>query len=78
MRMAVKVYSTPVCPWCIKAKELLKQKGVKFEEFDVSSNEKARNEMLEKTGQLGVPVLDINGTVIVGFDQKTIEKALKP
>ena len=76
--MAVKVYSTPVCPWCIKAKELLKQKGVKFEEFDVSSNEKARNEMLEKTGQLGVPVLDINGTVIVGFDQKTIEKALKP
>mgnify|MGYP006290537061 CR=1 FL=1 len=75
--MAVKVYSTPTCPWCTKAKEFLKDKGVEFESKDVSSDEKARSEMVEKSGQMGVPVLDVNGTVIVGFDQGAIEKALK-
>ncbi|MBR9699106.1 NrdH-redoxin [Candidatus Woesearchaeota archaeon] len=73
----VKVFSTPTCPWCTKVKEFLKEKGVDFEDFDVSQDEKARNEMLEKSGQMGVPVLDVKGTIIVGFDQKAIEKALE-
>ena len=72
----VKVYSTPTCPWCTKAKEFLESKKIEFENLDVSSNEKARNEMMEKTGQMGVPVLDINGTIIIGFDQDAINTAL--
>ena len=73
----VKIYTTPSCPWCKKTKEFLKQKKIKYTEFDVGENEKARNEMIEKSGQMGVPVLEINDTIIVGFDQGAIEKALK-
>lgn len=73
----VKVYSTPTCPWCIKAKEFLKEHKIEFEEFDVSSDEKAKNELIEKSGQMGVPVLDINGEMIVGFDVEKIKSALK-
>lgn len=73
----VKIYSTKTCPWCHKAKDFLKEKNIEFEDFDVSSDEKARNELVEKSGQMGVPVLDIDGTIIIGFDQGAIEKALK-
>ncbi len=72
----VKVYSTQSCPWCQKAKEFLTDLHVPYEEIDVSQDEKGRNEMIEKSGQLGVPVLDVNGTIIVGFDQEAIEGAL--
>lgn len=74
--MSVKVYSTKTCPWCVKVKDLLKEKGVKFDDIDVGADQKAANEMVEKSGQMGVPVVDINGTVIVGFDKDAIEKAL--
>lgn len=70
------VYSTQSCPWCHKLKDFLKEKGVAFEDKDVSSDDAARNEMTEKSGQMGVPVSDIDGTIIVGFDQEAIEKAL--
>ena len=73
----VTVYSTPICPWCHKAKELLKANNIEFENKDVSKDDAARNEMAEKSGQMGVPVLDIDGTIIVGFDQEAIKKALK-
>jgi glutaredoxin-like YruB-family protein len=73
----IKVYSTPSCPWCHKAKDFLKENKIEFENFDVSSDEKARNDMVEKSGQMGVPVIDIDGTIIVGFDQEAIKKALK-
>ena len=73
----VTVYSTPSCPWCHKAKDFLKENKVKFEDRDTSSDEAARSEMIEKSGQMGVPVLDIDGTIIVGFDQEAIKKALK-
>jgi len=73
----VKVYSTSTCPWCMKTKEFLKANNVKFEDINVGLDEKARNEMFEKSGQFGVPVTDINGTVIVGFDKEAIKKALK-
>ena len=72
----VKVYSTPTCPWCIKAKEYLKQKGIDFQDINVAENEVAKNEMIEKSGQMGVPVLDINNEIIIGFDMDAIEKAI--
>ena len=73
----VKVYSTKTCPWCEKAKQFLKEKGVAFDGLDVGSDEKARNEMFEKSGQLGVPVIEIGETVIVGFDADAMTTALK-
>jgi len=70
------VYSTNSCPWCIKCKDFLKEKNVEFEDKNVADDEAARSEMAEKSGQMGVPVLDIDGTIIVGFDQAAIENAL--
>ena len=75
-KVKVKVYSTKSCPWCHKVKELLNEKNVKFEDIDVGADQKAAEEMVEKSGQMGVPVTDINGTVIVGYDKEAIEKAL--
>jgi len=74
--MTVKVYSTPTCPWCHKTKDYLKQKKVLFEDIDVSSNRKAADEMIDKSGQMGVPVIDIDGEIIIGFDVEAINKAL--
>ena len=73
----VKVYSTKTCPWCIKLKEYLKEKKIEFEDIDVGADQKAAEEMVKKSGQMGVPVIDINGKIIVGFDKEEIEKALK-
>lgn len=72
----VKVYSTNMCPWCRKAKEYLDGKKVEYEEVDVSADHDAAKEMIQKSGQRGVPVLDIDGQVIIGFDQQAIDKAL--
>ena len=69
----VTVYSTPTCPYCKMAKEYLKQKGVEYEDIDVSSNRDAAQEMIDKSGQMGVPVIEINGKIIVGFDKDAIE-----
>ena len=73
----VKVYSTPTCPWCKRAKEYLTQKGVEFKDIDVSEDHEAAHEMVEKSGQMGVPVLDIKGRIIVGFDINAINEALE-
>ena len=70
------VYSTQVCPWCHRAKDFLKEHNIEFEDKDVAKDPAARNELLKKSGQMGVPVLDIDGTIIVGFDQQAIEEAL--
>ncbi len=72
----VKIYSTPTCPWCKKAKDYFKEKKIEFEDINVAEDDKARKEMIEKSGQMGVPVIDIKGKIIVGFDQETIEKEL--
>ena len=72
----VNVYSTPTCPYCKMAKAFLKEKGVKFKDFDVSSDRAAAKEMIEKSGQMGVPVIDINGKIIVGFDRGFLEAEL--
>lgn len=73
----VKVYSTPTCPYCKMAKEFLTEKKVKFKDIDVSTNQKAASEMVEKSGQMGVPVIEIDGKIITGFDKEKIEKLLK-
>lgn len=75
--MTVKIYSTQSCPWCHKTKEFLKKNKVKFKDIDVGANQKAAQEMIKKSGQTGVPVLDINGEIIVGFQEEKIKKALK-
>ena len=75
--MAVKIYTTPTCPWCAKTKEFFKENKVKFTQIDVGSNQKAAKEMMEKSGQMGVPVTDINGEIIVGFNESKLRKALK-
>jgi glutaredoxin-like YruB-family protein len=76
MDKSVKVYSTPTCPWCMRVKQFLKENNIAFEDVDVSSNQAAAEEMIQKTGQMGVPVLDIGGEIIVGFDKERIKKAL--
>jgi len=73
----IKVYSTPTCPYCVTLKEFLKKHNVEFEDIDVSKDEKARDEMVEKSGQMGVPVVDIDGQIVIGFDREKIKDLLK-
>jgi glutaredoxin-like YruB-family protein len=70
--MTIKIYSTSTCPYCVTLKEFLKEKGFNFEDIDVSQNQPALEEMVKKTGQYGVPVVDIDGQVVVGFDREKI------
>jgi len=72
----VKVYSTPTCPYCVRAKEYLKQKNIEFENIDVSNDQKAVEEMVNMTGQMGVPVIVIDGTPVVGFNKAKIDSLL--
>ena len=66
---SVKIYSTPSCPWCKRAKEFLKENKISFKDIDVADNEKASKEM-------GVPVIDIDGKIIVGFDEAKLRGLL--
>jgi len=72
----VKVYSTPTCPYCIRAKQFLKDNNVEFENIDVSADQQKSEEMVKISGQMGVPVIDIEGEIIVGFEKEEIKKAL--
>lgn len=73
---AVKVYSTPTCPWCVRAKEFFKENRIKFTDVDVAEDDNEREQMIEKSGQLGVPVIEIGSEIIIGFDLPKIKKAL--
>lgn len=73
----VTVYSTPTCPWCHKTKEFLKENNIPFQDVDVAADHKAAQQMIEKSGQMGVPVIDVDGQIIVGFDKNSLRKALK-
>lgn len=73
----IKIYSTPTCPWCKRAKAYLDEKRIKYQDIDVSMDEDAQNEMIKKSGQLGVPVLDIDGNIVIGFDKEKIDELLK-
>ena len=70
------VYSTPTCPHCINLKKYLNEKKVPVENYDVSQNQAKAQEMKKKSGQMGVPVIDIEGKIITGFDQSTINQEL--
>ncbi len=76
MSKNVKIYSTPTCPYCIKAKQFLKQNNIIFTDMDVSLHQEAARELVQKSGQMGVPILDIDGEIIVGFDREKISRAL--
>jgi len=75
--MAITMYSTPSCTYCRKAKDFFRQNNVKFTEYDVSRDQRRADEMVRKSGQMGVPVIDINGKIIVGFNQPEVERALR-
>ena len=72
----VTVYSTSSCPYCVMAKSYLNGKGVKYDDVDVSTDRRRAIEMIKKSGQMGVPVLEIKGRIIVGFDKGAIDAAL--
>lgn len=74
--MNVKIYSTPTCGYCNMAKEFFKENNVEFEEYNVAADVEKRNEMVEKTGQMGVPVIDVDGELMIGFDKSTLSNLL--
>lgn len=73
----VRVFSTPSCPYCVTLKQFLKKYDIEFEDIDVSQDKNAMDEMIKKSGQMGVPVVDIDGKFIIGFDKEKICKLLK-
>jgi len=76
MAKRVKVYSTSTCPWCIRVKQFLKDNNIAFEDFNVGSDQVKADEMVKVSGQMSVPVLDIEGEIIVGFDKDKIKNSL--
>ncbi len=74
--MKVKVYSTPSCPWCRAVKEFLKNHNIEFEDIDVSVDQDAAKEMVLKSGQMGVPVIEIDENIVVGFNKPLLEELL--
>lgn len=76
MAKSVIVYSTPTCPWCIRLKQFLKENNILFLDWDVSVDQAAADEMIKKSAQMGVPVLDIDGQIVVGFDKDKIKHLL--
>ena len=76
MAKKVTVYSTPTCPFCIRAKQYLKDNNIEFVNYDVGSDQVKAQEMMKKSGQMGVPVIDIDGKIIVGFDKEQIKEIL--
>jgi glutaredoxin 3 len=74
--MNIKVYSTPTCPYCRRAKEFLKENNVSFEDIDVSLSQEAAQEMVEKSGQMGVPVILVDDNIVIGFNKEKLSKFL--
>lgn len=74
--MDIKIYSTQTCPYCKMAKQYISSKGKAYTDYDIAQDEAARTQMVKLSGQMGVPVIVIDGKVIVGFDQEEIDKSL--
>ena len=72
----VKIYTTPTCAYCKMAKEFFKSNNVNYEEVNVATDAKGRDEMIQKSGQLGVPVIDIDGNLVIGFDKPKLSEFL--
>ncbi|MFW6283572.1 MAG: glutaredoxin family protein [Minisyncoccales bacterium] len=77
MSKKVKIYTSPICPNCEMAKKFLDKKNIDYEEIDVFNDKEKAKEMMEKSGQKRVPVIEIEGEVFPGFDKKKIEEALE-
>jgi len=77
MPQKIIIYTTPTCPYCQQAKAFFKEKGLNYEEKNVAADQIAAQEMIEKSGQMGVPVIEIDGKIIVGFDRAELEKAIE-
>lgn len=75
--MSVIVYSTTTCPFCTMVKDWLKQQNIEFEDVNVGTDQNRAKEMVDKSGQMGVPVVDVNGEIVIGFDKPKLETALK-
>jgi glutaredoxin 3 len=75
-RHRVIVFTTPTCPWCVRAKSYLRARGVPFREVDVAADPATARDLVRRTGQMGVPVVEIDGRVIVGFNQLRIDDLL--
>ena len=72
----IKVYSTKFCPYCVSLKQFLKQNDIQFEDIDVTEDPKIQEEMIEKSGQMGVPVVDVDGKIVVGFNRDKLIQLL--
>lgn len=70
------LYRTQSCPWCHKTEDFLKAHNVKYTSIDIGENAQAAEEAVKKSGQRGVPVIDIGGKIIVGYDEPALKKAL--
>jgi glutaredoxin-like YruB-family protein len=75
-RHRVLVFTTPTCPWCQRAKAYLRSRGVAFREIDVTRDPRAADDLVRRTGRMGVPVIEIDGRPVVGFDQTQIDRLL--
>jgi glutaredoxin-like YruB-family protein len=70
----IQIYSTPTCGFCKQAKEFLTEKNIPFTEYNVAADAERRNELVEKSGQMGVPVIDVDGQILIGYDRATLAK----
>ncbi len=76
MNKKIRIFTTPACPYCFTLMEFFKERNIEFEEIDVSQDEKARQEMIEKSGKMEAPILEIDSEIVIGFDRKKIEELL--
>jgi len=76
MTQQITVYTTPTCTWCTAVKQYLDDKGFSYDEVDVSADVQRARELVERTGQYGVPVIDVDGEFVVGFDRARLEALL--
>ncbi|HEX9721844.1 MAG TPA: Uxx-star family glutaredoxin-like (seleno)protein [Candidatus Paceibacterota bacterium] len=72
----VTIYTTPTCVYCKAAKEFFQENNVQYQERDVSRDEEAREDMMQKSSQMGVPVIDVDGSIVIGFDKKRLSELL--
>ncbi len=72
----VKIYSTPTCPYCRMVKQFLQEHNISYIDLNVADDKAAAQEMIRKSGQMGVPVIDIDGQIIVGFDRVKVARIL--
>jgi glutaredoxin-like YruB-family protein len=74
--MEVKVYSTPTCPFCKKVKKFLDENSVEYTNYNVADNQDKAQEMIDKSGQMGVPVIDVDGELVIGFNKDKLKELL--